>query len=281
MRIDLRKEPYQKLPKWLREGIAVHLAGQTPGKMAYGFMRKEIANDPGKMIDGLQDADHSLEDYAEDGLAIAHLIEAAGPDALVRLESELRGGLGHREAIEKVTGGRFPDFDSGACAFAERRVKEEAAQRAKELELYRDILDKNEKSRSECEKFLALFPKSSLRSAVLYYAAKSAGDGAIPAYDTFIESARKPGGYAGFIDDALLRKARLLVKAGRVPEAVTVYSHLVYWHVGSGNAVTALYEWGLELFPTAKAKSTPLLQRALEVDPQHRHADQARKLLGP
>jgi tetratricopeptide (TPR) repeat protein len=279
MRLDLGREPYRKLPKWLREGVAVHVARQTAGKLTQSLMQRRFALEPEKLIDGLEDKEHDLDDYTEDALGVAYLLRSAGSDALLKLGAELRNGKDYREAIAAVANQAFPKFVAGAREFSLAILKEETGKLRKELDLYRVILEKNDQSKAECDSYLASFPESPLRSAVLYYAAKSAGDEALPAFDAFIESALKPDGYPAMIDDAMMLKARQLVKKGRTSEAFDVYSDLVKWHVGSPHAVTALYEWGVELFPTARDKAMPLLHRALEIAPRHALAERAKKLL--
>ena len=279
MRLHLAKEEYQKLPKWLREGIAVHVARQTPTKLAARFMEKEVALDPSKVLDGLEDAEHNLADYAEDGLAIEFLVSVAGAGALPKLEAELKGRKEYKDAIATVAGRPYPKFVTDAQDYARKRVNEEAAKLEADLKLYREILERNDKSKTECERFLKAYPNSPLKSAVQYYLAKSSGDDAIPLYDAFIEGARKPGGFAGFIDEALLRKARLLAKKNRLPASNRAYADLVLWHVGSNLGGTALYEWGLQIRPSEPERAEGLLKRALEIDPKHRMADRARKAL--
>lgn len=280
MRLDLGKEKYGKLPKWLREGIAVHVAGQTARKLIYQLTLGEFAADPEKMMNGIEDAEHTLNDYPEDGLAIEHFLALAGADALSRLEEALRDGTPYREAMAALAKVSFDQFAAGAKERALKAVRELAERHKEELELFLVILKKNAESGAECGRMLKSFPKSPFRSATLYYRAKAAGDDALPHFEAFIASAREPGGMPGLIDEAMLRRARLFSKKNRQGDALAHYADIVKWHVGSGVADDALYEWGILLFPSDRAKAAPLLKRAVEIAPKHRLAERARKLLG-
>jgi hypothetical protein len=279
MRLDLGQETYRKIPKWLREGIAVHLAKQTSSKLAYQLALSTYATEPEKLVDGLADDNHSLDDYAEDGLAIEYLLSLAGKDGLARLEDKLREKSPYKDAIAALTQKPFDKFEAGAKEYALKAVRELAAKHKAELDLYREILVKNPTGGPECDRFLRTYSKSPFRSAVLYFKAKGAGDEGLPHFEKFIASAREPGGMAGLIDDAMLRRARLLVKKGKSAEASTQYAEIVMWHVGSGSADDALFEWGILLHPTDRARAIPLLRRALAISPKHKLAEEAKKLL--
>jgi hypothetical protein len=280
MRLDLGKERYQKLPKWLREGIAVHLAGQTGSKLIYELATGARAADPERMIDGLEDPDHNLGDYPEDGLAIEYLFSILGKDAGPRLEDVLREGVPYREAIQSLTKRSFDEFLAGAREYSLSAVRKVVAKHKEELALFRRILEKNPDCGPECEQFLKSHPGSPFRSSVLYYRAKGAGDDGLPHFDAFIASAREPGGMAGLIDDAQLRKARLLARKGRTAEALAEYGEIIRWHVGSSIAGDALYEWGLLLHSSDAARAAALLKRALQSFPKHKSAARAKELLG-
>lgn len=279
MRLDLGKERYQKLPKWLREGVAVHLAGQTASKLIYELATGARAAGPEKMIDGLEDADHNLGDYPEDGLAIEYLYSIAGKDTGPRLEDALREGVSYRDAIQTLAKRTFDEFLAGARDFALSAVRKVVEKHASELELLRQILQKNPDCGPESERFLKTYPESPFRSSVLYYRAKAAGDDGLPHYAAFIASAREPGGMAGLIDDAQLRRARLLAKKDRKAEALSEYAEILRWHVGSSIAGDALYEWGFLLRSSDDAQAAALLRRALQVFPKHKSAGRAKELL--
>ncbi len=277
MRLDLGNEKYGKLPKWLREGIAVFIAGQMPEKFSHGMMQPSVAKDPETLLDGLEDADHDLTDYWEDAMAIVTLSSLPMRGPLWKVIDHVRDGKDYKLAIEIVTGKPFGDFVKDTREQAAKSLRNQTAQGREMYGTYAEIARMNEESGAVCEKFLQKWPKAPLRSAVLYYRAKAAKDEGLAAFDEFLASAREPHGKVDFIDDAKIRKARLLVKKNRAKEAAELYADIVYWHVGSPVAIDALYEWGLLIQPDPK--SAAILKRALEIAPKHRLADKAKKLV--
>jgi hypothetical protein len=273
MRLDLAREKYSKVPKWLREGIAVFGAHQVQDKLWHDLSQPKTAAEPERMVDGLEDSDHNLSDYVEDGLAMTLL-------KLPVLEEALRSGKTYKEAVEAAAGEPFDAFVARARERALGEIRKVAAEHKHALALYVQIAAKNAESGPECERFLAEHPKSPLRSAVLYYRAKAAKDDGLPRFDEFLKSAREPMGKSDFIDDANLRRAALLLKQAKRAEAEAVYADLVRWNVGSPAAVDALYAWGLLVYPSDRDRATALLKRALEVDPKHRLAAKATKTIG-
>ena len=278
MRLDLGNEKYGKLPKWFREGVAVFIAGQMQEKLSHGLMQPSVAKDPETLLDGLEDADHNLGDYWEDAMAIVSLSSLPMRGPLWKVIDHVRDGKDYKLAIEMVTGKPFDDFVKDAREHATKSLLAQVAQGRQMYGTYAEIARLNEESGALCETFLKQWPKVPLRSAVLYYRAKAAKDEGLAAFDEFLASAREPHGKVDFIDDAKLRKARLLAKKDRAKEAAELYADIVYWHIGSAVAIDALYEWGLLIHPDAKA--APLLKRALELAPKHRLADRAKKTLG-
>ena len=274
MRLALGNEKYRTVPKWFREGTAVFIAGQMDEKFNTGVMQPETARQPGKMVDGLEDDDHGLDDYWEDAMAIVFLSERPMRSPISEVLTGMREGKDFKDAIAAVAGGTYGDFVAGAYDHALKSLRARTIGMKTMLSTYSTIAQQNEKSADLCQIFLEKWPKSPLTSAVLYYKAKSASSDAIARFDDFIASAYGPDGKVDFIDDAKIRKARLLAKEKKTKEAAAVYSDLVYWHVGSHAAVDALYEWGL------LEKRIPLLKRALELEPKHRLAEQARKAMG-
>ena len=275
MRLDLGNEKYGKLPKWFREGIAVYIAGQMPDKLAHELMQPKVAKDPETLLDGLEDADHNLSDYWEDAMAIVLLGTVPTRAPLWQVIDHVRDGKDYKEAIAAVTGKPFEDFLKDAREHAAKSLRSQVAQGRAMYDAYAEIARLNEGSGAACEDFLKKWPKSPLRSAVLYYRAKAAKDEGLADFDAFLVSAREPNGKADFIDDALLRKARLLAKKDRLMEAGAVYADLVKWHIGSSAAIDALFEWGLMLIQMDRYRGSPLLRRALELAPKHKLAERA------
>ena len=271
MRLDLPRDKYGKIPKWLREGIAVCGSNQVTEKLWDELSQAKVAAEPEKMVDGLEDSDHNLSDYFEDGVAVSLL-----KDKFPAIESVLREGRTYQEAVEAATGEKFDAFVAKAKERAIEEVRKVVAEHKDAIDLFVQIAKKNAESGAECERFLAVYPKSPLKSAVLYYRAKAAKDEGLPRFEEFIQSANEPFGKSTLVDDATLWKARLLLKKGKKSEAIEQYEYFLRWHVGSSAAIDALYEWGL----VDKERGTAILKHALELDPNHKLAARAKKAIG-
>ncbi len=67
-------QAYLNLPKWVREGLAVYGAGQTNDRICAVLGGRVFSGkDPRGVLDGIDDADHTSDDYVEDALAFEWL----------------------------------------------------------------------------------------------------------------------------------------------------------------------------------------------------------------
>lgn len=120
MREALGITRYDGVPKWFREGTAVYAASQGPRKMLYELIRKKL--DPAALVNGL-DGPHDVSDYPEDELAIRHMIEAHGPEVLLRLMAALKAKEGtFVEVLAEVTGQPWEAFEAAAREHALKAV---------------------------------------------------------------------------------------------------------------------------------------------------------------
>src|SRR5688572_8404019 len=126
MRLDFGMEKYRKVPKWFREGVAVFIADQMAEKFNAGLMQPDVARDPEKMLDGLDDADHTLADYWEDAMGIVFLSARPTRGPLWQVLDGLRRGDDFKEAITAVAGGTFEEFVAGARAHAVKALRSQA-----------------------------------------------------------------------------------------------------------------------------------------------------------
>lgn len=108
------REGHANLPKWLREGLAVHAAGQTAERTRWVVHSGAEADGLEKAFPGLEEGEHSLDRYAEDGLAVQYIAERKGDKALHDLTRRLVEGEDAHAAVEAVTGMKWADFRDAA-----------------------------------------------------------------------------------------------------------------------------------------------------------------------
>jgi len=118
---------YPAMPKWLREGMALYIAGQGPDRLALLLSLPPHTATPGKMLDGLEplpsSPKHNFYDYPEDYLAMCYLEEVGGKGAVQRLQAELQKGTPWVKAVSAVSGQSWLKFQTGARAYAEAALK--------------------------------------------------------------------------------------------------------------------------------------------------------------
>jgi hypothetical protein len=110
------ENPYHQPPRWLNEGLAVHLSeGYTAGDRA----TVEAAADDGSIIplEGLSGFFPTTRDrfalaYAESVSAVDHFIGVHGEEKLVALIRSYATGVTDDEAFETATGGDVAAFDA-------------------------------------------------------------------------------------------------------------------------------------------------------------------------
>ena len=67
-------EPYQDVPKWVREGLAVYAAGQLADRLPLIVGNRVFSGrKPIEVLDGIDDVDHNTDDYLEDAMAFEWL----------------------------------------------------------------------------------------------------------------------------------------------------------------------------------------------------------------
>ncbi len=129
---DIMGQQYLNLPKWVREGLAVYGAEQLNDR-ASAILSNRIfgGRDARAVIDGLDDADHSTEDYLEDACAFLWL-ESRGKGNVHTFCRRLLQGQAHGPLFAELAKMELPDALDAASAFAgkyidERMGKAEAA----------------------------------------------------------------------------------------------------------------------------------------------------------
>ncbi|MHC4600476.1 MAG: tetratricopeptide repeat protein [Planctomycetota bacterium] len=123
MRLALGDDRYGRLPVWLREGMALHIAGQGADRVRYEF---SITLDAEALLDGLS-GPHEPRDYGEDYLAVDFLARRGGRESLLRLTNLLLTGLAPLDAVHRVTGLEAGAFEAAFRASVLPALKESAA----------------------------------------------------------------------------------------------------------------------------------------------------------
>ncbi len=128
-RLGTGSETYDAIPHWLREGLAVWVAGEGPFKVHW--MLGEHGGDVGSLLDGLEPGKtpQTMEDYAEAYMALRFLCEQVGEDWFQRCLDDIHNdGLLTERAIEKTSGMLFRDFEAAAHAYARQNAQRIAAE---------------------------------------------------------------------------------------------------------------------------------------------------------
>ncbi|MFQ5719083.1 MAG: hypothetical protein ACE5IK_06005 [Acidobacteriota bacterium] len=116
-------EEYGSLPVWLREGLAVHLAGEAMQKLDTAIASRP-AESPLNLVRKLATTRHSAEDYPLDALAVEELLTLIGPDALPRLVSCLLDEKDWDRCRRQLTGLEAEPLESLILTHARQRVME-------------------------------------------------------------------------------------------------------------------------------------------------------------
>lgn len=273
MRLDLGAR-YADVPTWLREAIALHLAGQTESRIRYMLMLETYARDPSQLINGLG-GKHSFVDYAEDALAAEYLLQKT---TLPELERNLRDGKKHLPN---------DDFEAGAREYALKRLQ---AYRDDANRDYVAVLDlvaaqRWKETAESCERFLKRHDASYLRSPVRYYLARArfelgAYEEALAAFEAFRATATEGNGMTGLVDNAQVNEALCLRRLKKLEAAVERLQQVVYDHVDSPELPRAAFLLGFALKDLGReAAAKEILQKALESFPDEPMAGEAKKVL--
>ncbi len=121
MREQMDRESYVAIPDWIREGIAVHVAGQTEALARY-VLSKQRGDDPLAFLDGLDPEKDGYDDYPEDALAIEYLSSRREGALAALYDSLVRKKTPWKEAIAEAAGQKWEEFAPAALGFARQRL---------------------------------------------------------------------------------------------------------------------------------------------------------------
>jgi len=127
MRESMSRAEYLRIPKWVREGTAVYLAGQEEARIRH-ILSLHAEGNPFSVVKDLG-ARHSSVDYARDALLFHYMVDRHGLD---KFKSFMRLLVREKQpppvAIEKALGISFARFRKEGLAFAIEAVSKLAAQ---------------------------------------------------------------------------------------------------------------------------------------------------------
>ncbi len=147
---------YASIPEWLREGIAVDVAGETELNLSRAISRTRLRPVEG-IADGLSRTAHFTSDYGESGVAIATLRSLAGDDAVPRLVACLTDAGTWPSCLRDLTGLQPKQFEARAMIDALAAIGDLAADRVSRYEAARARLQSGNPARAleDLEAFLA------------------------------------------------------------------------------------------------------------------------------
>lgn len=169
------REVYRRIPKWLREGLALHCADQTRERTSYIVHSASAEKGVEALFPGLDVGEHSLDRYAEDALAIDYLAAKRGATAVKDLAGRLVRGEEPRAAVAAVSRQSWEDFAAAARAHG---IEFATKLRAREHSDYAEIRALDRKREYEAviaraAAFARKHPRSPLLLDALYWKGKA------------------------------------------------------------------------------------------------------------
>lgn len=171
MRARMGGAKYQALPHWVREGLAVHIAGEGRHHLRRTLLARE---DVDALMTGLMGRQRSLVMYPYAWLAVEYLRLEGGPDAVCVFARGLMDGRHPRALTRELTGKRWKPFLGALRGHARKRIEEEAAgladlKRARVLYRQRRFPE----ARVAFGAFLEAHPGSAFAPTARYYCART------------------------------------------------------------------------------------------------------------
>lgn len=265
---------YRTVPNWIREGMAVYIAGQGPTRLRMHLMRPTVANAPHTLLNGLEEfgGKHTLDDYTEDYLAMVYLENAAGPGAVKRLHGGLQANRPWRTALREVSGRSWPDFQTGALAFAKAELDkaDDAEHKAFATVATLRMGRQYDATLPAADTFLAAYPASIYAKMAHYHRARA--HYALKQYDKaiadFAAAAQIGTPFSAYDDDLLFWWGWCLYKTKRYADAAPKFEAVLRDHVSYADPAAAAYFWGLALGNAGRAdESRAVLAKAMRAFP--------------
>jgi TolA-binding protein len=282
---------YRMVPKWIREGMAVYLAGQGPGRITSLLTRPKYAGAPVKLLNGLEGfgGKHTLDDYVEDYLAMVYLDSLGGDDGrggVKQLQAALAAKRPWRTALREISGLAWPDFQRAAKAFA---VAELAKRDTDDLKQYAQVATLRMSRRyaeaiAAADAHLKQYPRSPYRKMSLYHRARAhyATKRYPHAIADFAGAHAVGVPFTGYDDDLLFWWGWCLYKTRKYAEAATKFEEVLRDHPGYADPTAAAYFWALSLGNAGDASARAVLTKAMSAFPAPKESwmlPAARKML--
>lgn len=171
MRARMGGRRYQALPHWVREGLAVHIAGEGRHHLRRTLLAQE---DVGALMTGLMGRKRRLLMYPYAWLAVEYLRIQGGPDAVATFARGLMAGRHPRALTRELTGKDWKPFLAALRSHARERIEEEAVG-LPALKSARELYRKRRfpQARAAFEGFLADHPESAFAPTARYYRART------------------------------------------------------------------------------------------------------------
>lgn len=233
MRERMGSRRYERLPHWIREGLAVHVADEGRRHLRRTLL---ACQDVDALLTGLMGRERSLRMYPYAYLGIDFIRERGEENALRRFAVGLVEGKHPRALIRTLTGLEWSRFTRELRGYARKRIENEAqglsAIRAARR-LYRR--GRYERARPAFESFVETYPESAFVPTARYYAArclfkKRRYDEAEAGFARCIE---EDIGYSGWIDECYLFRGIALHERERNMEAVETLRTYLDFHAYS------------------------------------------------
>jgi tetratricopeptide (TPR) repeat protein len=202
MRERMGPAAYERLPHWVREGLAVFAADEGPHHLRRNLQVEERVE---ALLTGLMTDDRSLVMYPYAWLAIDLVEGRGGAGAVGRFAQGLVAGGDPATLVQRLTGLAWPHFEVALREHVRARVEAEADG----LPLLRDAKTLYERrrhasARAAFETFLESHPTSCFAPTARYYRARllSFEGRATEARDAFAECIERDTGVSGLGDEA-------------------------------------------------------------------------------
>ncbi len=170
MRERLGQTRYERLPLWLREGLAVYVADEGERHLHRTLLACEKV---GALVVGLAQTTRTVHLYPYAWLAVEYLVSKGGPTTLPRLMKGLLDDRNGKRLLGRIHGEGYAAFERGVRKHATARIRAAAAglddiKRARRLYRGKHF----PKARAACAAFMKKHPSSAFAPTARYLDAR-------------------------------------------------------------------------------------------------------------
>lgn len=222
MRERMGRTRYERLPHWLREGLAVHVADEGERHLHRTLLACEQVD---ALMIGLDRAKRSVRTYPYAWLAIEHLRAKGGPATLHRLLKGLIDGRDTKRLLGRIDGGGYAAFERGVRKHAAKRI-EAAARGLADIKRARRLYRGKHfaKARAACRAFLEEHAGSAFAPTARYLTARSwFREGRFDRAEAgFRACLARDAGRSGWVDECHLFLGIALLEQARAEEGLVM-----------------------------------------------------------